>query len=316
MKRNNLIFALGAILILLAGFFAPSIVTNPFYFFAGYVIVQYIVIATGWNVLGGYAGYINFGAAAFFGSGVYLSAFLFNAFGLPLWVGIIGAAALGAILGLAMGYLTLQIQGVYFAIATLGLVIVLETIVHNLPGLGGARGMAVYGPAPPEWSGGPVQYVFFVILIIAVACVALARWIEHSWIGRGLRAVRASEDAAECSGVPTLKLKLVACSISGAMLAAAGAPYPFYTNFVEPVTAFSLLIGLNAIAMPLIGGTRSWAGPIIGAIILASAQQIATVTISSELNILFVGVVLIAFVALAPSGLLGLAKRKSAGTAQ
>jgi len=142
MKRNNLIFALGAILILLAGFFAPSIVTNPFYFFAGYVIVQYIVIATGWNVLGGYAGYINFGAAAFFGSGVYLSAFLFNAFGLPLWVGIIGAAALGAILGLAMGYLTLQIQGVYFAIATLGLVIVLETIVHNLPGLGGARGMA------------------------------------------------------------------------------------------------------------------------------------------------------------------------------
>ncbi len=100
------------------------------------------------------------------------------------------------------------------------------------------------------------------------------------------------------------------------MLAAAGAPYPFYTNFIEPVTAFSLLIGLNAIAMPLIGGTRSWAGPIIGAIVLASAQQIATVTISSELNILFVGVVLIAFVALAPNGLLGLAKRKSAGASK
>ena len=273
MNRRHLAFTLGALLVVAAGFFAPHIITNPFYFFAGYVIVQYIVIATGWNVLGGYAGYINFGAAAFFGTGVYVSAYLFNALGIPLWLGILCAAAVGALLGLIMGYLTLQIQGVYFAIATLGLVIVLETVVQNIPAVGGARGMAVYGPAPPEWAGGPVQYIFLVILVVAVVCVALARWIEYSWIGRGLRAVRASEDAAECSGVPTLKLKLLACSISGAMLAAAGAPYPFYTSFIEPVTAFSLLIGLNAIAMPLIGGTRSWVGPIIGAMLLASACE-------------------------------------------
>lgn len=313
MKRNNLVFTIAALAIIVAGFLAPSIVTNPFYFFAGYVIVQYIAISTGWNVLGGYAGYINFGAAAFFGLGVYISAFLFNVFEIPLWLGILCAAGAGALLGLGMGYLTLQIQGVYFAIATLGLVIVLETIIHNIPGMGGARGMAVYGPPPPDWSGGPVQYIFLVMLIVAVISVALARWIELSWVGRGLRAVRASEDAAECSGVPTLRLKLLACTVSGAILGAAGAPFPFYTSFVEPVTAFSLLIGLNAIAMPLIGGTRSWLGPVIGAILLASVQQIATVTISSELNILFVGLVLIAFVALAPNGILGLAKRKSGG---
>ncbi len=94
------------------------------------------------------------------------------------------------------------------------------------------------------------------------------------------------------------------------MLAAGGAPYAFYTSFVEPVTAFSLLIGLNAIAMPLIGGTRSWVGPVLGALLLATAQQVATVTISSELNILFVGLVLIAFVALAPGGILGLREQR------
>lgn len=316
MKRNNLIFGGAVLAILIAGVLMPSVVTNPFYYFAGYVILQYVTIATGWNILGGFAGYLNFGAAGFFGAGIYLSAFLFNTFNIPLWLGIAAAAGLGAVFGVLMGYLTLRIQGVYFAIATLGLVIVIETLIHNIPALGGASGMAIYGPPPPSWAAGPSQYMFVVMLLIAVCSVVLARWIQISWIGRALRAVRASEDAAECAGVPTLRVKLVACAVSGAVLAAAGAPFPFYTSFIEPVNAFSLMIGLNAIAMPLIGGTRSWAGPVIGALLLATAQQVATVTISSELNILFVGVVLIAFVTLAPNGILGLIRssRKKVST--
>ncbi len=310
MTKNSILFLVGIAIVLVLGFLMPWVLKNPFYFFVGYVVLQYVTIATGWNILGGYAGYINFGAAGFFGAGVYLSAFLFTTLGLPLPLCILAAAMLGAVLGLLMGYLTLRIQGVYFAIATLGLVVVLETIVHNIPALGGASGMAVYGPRQPFWSPGPSQYNFTVMLIIAAAAVTLARFVEISWIGRGLRAVRASEDAAECSGVPTLRLKLLACALSGAVLAAAGAPYPFYTSYVEPVTAFSLIIGLNAIAMPLIGGTRSWVGPVLGALLLASVQQIATVTISSELNILFVGLVLIAFVAFAPGGLAELFGRK------
>ncbi len=313
MTRGGMVFSLAMAAILLAGFLAPQVIRNPFYFFAGYVVLQYVVIATGWNILGGYAGYLNFGAAGFFGAGAYATAFLYTAFGIPFWGGLVVACAVGAALGLFMGYLTLRIQGVYFAIATLGLVIILETIVHNVDGLGGARGMVVYGPPPPGWAAGPSQYMFLLMLAIAVAGVSLARWMQLSWIGRGLRAVRASEDAAECSGVPTLRLKLLACAVSGAVLAAAGAPYPFYTSFVEPATAFSLLIGLNAIAMPLIGGTRSWLGPVIGALLLASTQQIATLTISSELNILFVGIVLIAFVALAPNGILGIVRARRAG---
>jgi branched-chain amino acid transport system permease protein len=147
------------------------------------------------------------------------------------------------------------------------------------------------------------------MLTIAVASIAIARWIEHSWIGRGLRALRASESAAECSGVPALRLKLLACAVSGGLLAAAGAPYPYYASFVEPSTAFSLVVGVNAIAMPLIGGTRSWIGPVLGAVLLGSIQQVTTVTISSELNILLVGLVLIALVAIAPGGLLALFPR-------
>jgi branched-chain amino acid transport system permease protein len=303
--RMPLFIALAA-LVIAGGFLLPQIVPNPFYFYAGYIVLQYIVIATGWNILGGYAGYTNFGASAFFGAGAYVAAFLFKAFGAPMLLQLAGAGLVGVILGVATGYLTLRIQGIYFAIATVALVVVLETLVHNIDYLGGAAGLPLLVPQPAAWFRGQPQYVFFIMLTLAVCAVVIARWIETSWVGRGLRAIRASEPAAECSGVPTLKLKLLACAISGGIMSMAGAPYPTYSSYLDPVSAFSLTIGLNALAMPLIGGTKTWLGPVIGAVLLASVQQITTVTISSEFNILAVGVVLIAFVALAPEGLLGL----------
>jgi branched-chain amino acid transport system permease protein len=305
-------FTLIALLVIGAGLFLPRIVSNPYYFYAGYVVLQYVVIATGWNILGGYAGYTNFGASAFFGAGAYAAAFLFKAFEAPLLFQILGAGAIGVLLGLAMGYLTLRVQGVYFAIATVALVIVLETVVHNVGYLGGASGMTHIAPPAPAWFGGQTQYVFCIMLGLAVGAVVLARWLEVSWVGRSFRAIRASEPAAEACGVPTLRLKLLACALSGGVMAAAGAPYPTYTSYLDPVSAFSLLIGLNALAMPLIGGTRTWVGPVIGAILLASVQQVATVTISSEFNILAVGLVLIAFVVAAPEGLLGLRLKRHA----
>ncbi len=303
--RMPLFIALAA-LVIAGGFYLPQIVPNPFYFFVGYVVLQYVAIATGWNILGGYAGYINFGASAFFGAGAYMSAFLFKAFGAPMLVQVLGAGCIGVVLGVVTGYLTLRIQGIYFAIATVALVVVMETVVHNTSYLGGAAGLPLLFPPPPAWFGGQPQYVFFVMLVLAVCAVVAARWIEVSWIGRGLRAIRANEPAAECSGVPTLKLKLLACAISGSIISMAGAPYPAYSSFVDPASTFSLIISLNALAMPLIGGTQSWLGPVIGALLLATVQQVATVTISSEFNILAVGLVLIAFVVLAPGGLLGL----------
>jgi branched-chain amino acid transport system permease protein len=300
------LFIATAALVIAGGVLLPHIVRNPFYFYAGYVVLQYVVIATGWNILGGYAGYTNFGASAFFGAGAYAAAFLFKAFGAPMLLQLICAGCVGVVLGVATGYLTLRIQGIYFAIATVALVVVLETLVHNIDYLGGSAGLPLLVPPPAAWFGGQPQYVFFIMLVLAVCAVVVARGIEISWIGRGLRAIRASEPAAECSGVPTLHLKLLACAISGSIISMAGAPYPTYSSYLDPASAFSLTIGLNALAMPLIGGTRSWLGPVIGAVLLAGVQQITTVTISSEFNILAVGAVLIAFVALAPEGLLGL----------
>ena len=141
-----------------------------------------------------------------------------------------------------------------------------------------------------------VQMLFFVQALLVVLAVAISRYIQNSWIGRGLQALKDDELAAECTGVPTLRLKLMACVISGALMCAAGAPAAMYLQYADPSSAFNLNYSVSALAMSLIGGTAHWAGPIIGAILLGTTQQLLTVTISSEVNVLVLGVMLVLFV--------------------
>ena len=294
--------------VIAAGVLVAYLRVNPYLYFAGYVILQYVVIATAWNILGGYAGYVNFGTPAFFALGAYTAVCLILTFRAPLPVLIVAGGLVSALLGLGIGYLTLRLRGVFFSIATLALAVVLQTMIINWEYVGGSRGLSVIRPAGPPF-GSYVTFLFTVMLALAVVAVTTTRFIERSWIGRGLAALRDDEDAAECMGVPTLRLKLFATTVSGFLLGVAGAPFPYYVTFVEPNSAFALDYAVNALAMPMIGGTTSWIGPVLGAVLLGSAQQLATVTISSELNLFIVGVVLVAFVVLAPEGILGLARR-------
>jgi branched-chain amino acid transport system permease protein len=290
------------------GILMAQLRVNPYIYFAGYVVLQYVVIATAWNVLGGYAGYVNFGTPAFFALGAYTAIFLIEAFKAPLPVLIVAGGLVSALLGLGIGYLTLRLKGVFFSIATFALSVVLQTLIINWEYVGGAKGFTLIRPPAPFFGNWGVL-LFTVMVALAAVTVLVARSIERSWIGRGLAALRDNEEAAECMGVPTLRLKLFATTVSGFFLGVAGAPFPYYVTYVEPSSAFDLNYAVNALAMPMIGGTTTWLGPVIGAILLGTAQQIATVTISSELNLLIVGVVLVLFVVLAPEGLTGLARR-------
>jgi len=304
-------FALGSVAVLAAALIAAGLVENEYFFFAGYVVLQFVVLATAWNILGGYAGYVNFGSGAFFAAGAYVAMALIKAFAAPLAVQVAAAMLVTGLMGFAVGALTLRLRGIFFSIATVAVAVICETVVMNWGFVGGARGIAVLVPQP-TLLGSTTRMLFVVMTLFALMAVAVARAIQVSWIGRGLRALRDSEEAAESLGVPTLKLKLFAATVSGALMGLAGAPFPTYMNFIEPASAFSLNYAVSALAMPIIGGTASWAGPVIGAVLLASAQQIVTVTVSSELNVLIVGVLLVVFVVIAPQGVLGLFRRAAA----
>jgi len=283
---------------------------NDYVFFAGYTVLQFVVLATAWNILGGYAGYVNFGTAAFFALGAYSTVFFHKFHPLPIPVLIVIGAAVSGLVGLGMGYLTLRLRGAFFAIATLALAVVLQTLVVNWDYVGGSRGAYVIRPADiPALDLPYIEYLFLVMLALAAISLVVARTVERSKLGYGFATIRDDELAAEASGVPTLKLKLIATALSGALMGMAGAPFPYYISYLQPSSAFALEYAVNAIAMPMIGGTTTWVGPLVGALLLGTLEQITTVTISSAVNLLIVGVLLVAFVIIAPNGLVGLWQR-------
>lgn len=281
-------------------------IRNEYFFSAAYTVLQFIILATAWNILGGYTGYVNFGSAAFFATGAYCSIFLYKALQPPLLVMIVTGTLVAGMLGLAVGYLTLRMRGVFFAIATLALSVVLYTFVVNWDYVGGARGAYILQPHEiPFGLSSYVHFLYSAMVAMTVLALVVARAIETSTIGRGLAAIRDDELAAECAGVPTLRLKLFSATVSGALMGMAGTTFPYYLSYVEPSAVFNLSYAVNSIAMPLIGGMHSWLGPVLGAVLLGSVQQVVQITISSAWNLLIVGVLLVAFVTVAPNGIIG-----------
>ena len=310
--------AVGIVLVLLTRVFF----TNDYFFFAAYVVLQYVVLSTAWNILGGYTGYINFGTGAFFAIGAYSSVVLHKLPALlksfdviipqvPLPLMIVVGGIVSGIVGLGTGYLTLRLRGVFFAIATLALAVVVQTLIVNWDFVGGSRGIYIIRPAQAPLGGGYIQYLYTLMMALAVFSVAIARWIERSRLGLGFAAIRDDELAAEAGGVPTLRLKLIATTLSGGLMGMAGAPLPYYVTYLDPASSFNLAYAVNSVAMPFIGGMTSWVGPILGAILLGTIQQLGSVGFFLDLNIpptfnlLIVGLLLILFVIITPNGIMG-----------
>jgi branched-chain amino acid transport system permease protein len=268
-------FALTLILLAAVVFGFGRWLGNSYAFFAGYVVVQYIVLGTAWNILGGYTGYVNFGITAFFAIGAYSTVVLHKLLPvLPLPAMIAVGGVLAGIVGLGTGYLTLRLRGVFFSIATLALAVVVQTLITNWDFVGGARGAYVLRPRTAPLIGGEyMQYLCLLMLGLCVIALVTARTIQRSALGYGFAAIRDDEAAAEASGVPTLRLKLIATTLSGAFMGMAGAPLPYYVTYLDPASGFSLNYAVNAIAMPLIGGTGSWLGPVVGAVLVGGLQE-------------------------------------------
>ena len=308
---RNTTFTLIALAVAAATFAVARLIDNAYVFFAGYVVLQYVVLATAWNILGGFTGYVNFGTAAFFALGAYTTVVLHKTMPLlPLPAMMMVGGAISGVIGLGMGYLTLRLRGTFFSIATLAMAVVAQTLITNWNFVGGSRGAYIIRPSEsPIFPGDYIQYLFVVMLLLSVMSVCLARAIQFSRLGFGFSAIRDDEAAAEASGVPTLKLKLIATALSGGLMGMAGAPLPYYVTYLDPASGFSLSYAVNTIAMPLIGGTATWLGPLIGAVLLGTLQQVATVTISSALSLLLVGILLVTFVIAAPKGIVGWFKK-------
>jgi branched-chain amino acid transport system permease protein len=262
-------------------------------------VLMFSTLALGWNIIGGYTGYVSFGNVVFFGLGTYATAVLWqhaHSQSIPLAIGlaIVSAVVFAAILG----YPILRLKGHYFGIATLGIALATEEIIENIDWLGGGSGFTIR------------QIDAFWMYYVAMWCVCAASLlatylVARSKLGYALVAIRENEEAAAVLGVDATKYKIVAWAISGAMAAAAGAVYAGANGFIDGPSAFGIDYNVFPIVMTILGGVGTVAGPIFGALILTAINE----TLWShfpQIHTLFFGAVIVLVVLFLPRGILWL----------
>jgi branched-chain amino acid transport system permease protein len=263
----------------------------------------YIVLAQSWNILGGYAGYLNLGLTVFLGAGVYTSAVLWHEAQLSPFLTAPLAGVAAAFAGVLIGIPTLRLRGAYFALVTMTLGFAAQILAFDLPLTQGAMG--IFLPNLALTPLGKERLFYFLFLLFAASVTALSYLIEHSNIGWALIAIRDDEEAAEMAGVRTARVKAIANAAACFIVGVAGALHAQRIAYVEPVATFSFDMSLNVVLMNVIGGAGSWLGPLVGAPLVLLTGDLLRVTFTSEVNRAIFGALMIVVALVVPGGIVG-----------
>jgi branched-chain amino acid transport system permease protein len=296
------IVAVGAALALL-----PALRLPAFYESFLYLVLHWIVLATSWNLLSGYSGYFSFGHGAFFGAGVYTTAVLAGKYDVPFLWTLPAAALVPAILGIALGAIVFRVRSVrgeLFALLTLAVTFVLATVVLNTP-IDGGPGVYLSTVAVPALAPTPAGTFYLLALALAVATLVIAYAVAKARLGLGLFAIHDDEDAAEVMGVPTYRYKLVAFGVSCALAGVAGGIHALFIQYITAPGVFNITVPLTVILMSVLGGTRHWAGPALGATVITILLYASTAADQAIAGKAIVGAILVAAVLFMPDGILG-----------
>jgi branched-chain amino acid transport system permease protein len=266
-------------------------------------LFMWITLAQSWNLISGLTGYVSFGHVAFFGMGAYTAGILIAKVGWP-WLGaclVAGAAA--ALLALVIGWPCLRLKGPYFAISMLGLNEVLRVAVSYYEGLtGGGNGLSL----PTLYASVPIYYAMG---LLALAVTGLAYVIVTSRFGLRLMTIREDEVAAEAMGIDTFRYKLYAFLLSAVAPGIAGGLAARDQGYIEPISVFPLITTITMIVMALFGGKGTIWGPVLGAVILFTFQELVWARYIYIHQLLF-GAVIVVVVLLMPRGILGVLQQK------
>ena len=297
-----------AVLVLLALLFAAPYIGLPVHLQSLlYVVFFWMTLATSWNILSGYSGYFSFGHGAFFGVGMYGMATLATKADWPVVPAALGSGVLAALLALAIGALVFnarKIRGESFALITLAVGFVLATLVVNTP-LDGGPGVYLMSVSLPQWGPKPASTFYYASLVLTVICLAVARWLFKAKAGLGLLAIHDDEDSAEVNGVPTFRLKMAAFALSSFFAGVMGAIHALYVSYVTVGETFNITVPLTVVLMSVLGGSRHWAGPMVGAVLITLLLNAFTAGDSALVGKIIIGLVLAGAVLIMPRGIVG-----------
>lgn len=303
---------------LLALALVPALRPPIFYVSLLYLVYHWAALATSWNILSGYSGYLSFGHGAFFGAGVYTTATLAGRFGVPfLWtlpVAGVVAAALGVAIG-AVVFRVHRLRGELFALLTLAVTFVLATVVLNT-GLDGGSGVYLSNVPVPKVLGTAAATIYLLGLAVCGAALWAAWLVAGSRLGRALFAIRDDEDVAEVMGVPTYRSKLHAIALSSLVAGVAGGIQAIFVTYVTVGETFAVTVPLYAVLMSMLGGVRHWAGPAIGAAFVTMLTYAFVGAEHAVLGRAVTGVTFVLVILFLPRGLTGVLTRRRHAAAE
>ena len=281
----------------------PQLVTS-YYIVLLTSILMYILLTVSWTIFSGPTGYMSLASAAFFGVGVYTSAILFPMMGaaLPLPLVIVIAGLASFILGLLVGALTLRLKGIYFAVFTFGLVLLIQ------------RFLLWFEMTITETRGRFVatlddNTIYYTMLVIFVATILTAYFIRRSKFGLALQSIGENEEAAAHIGINVTLVKVITFAITAVFMGAAGAIMAMKWTYIDPYIAFNPLLSFTPVLMAIFGGLGQFYGPIIGSIIFACLQEYLLTSRFADYYMLIFGGILVVAIAFMPNGLVGLIQK-------
>ena len=280
-----------------------------------YLICHWMILALSWNILSGYSGYFSFGHGAFFGIGMYTSAGLAANLKWPFLWTLPVAALTAAVFGVALGFVVFRVKSVrgeLFALLTLAITFVVGTVVLNTP-IDGGPGIYLNAVKVPAIGPTASSSIYLMALIGAVATLIISYRIQSSKLGIGLFAIHDDEDVAEVMGVPTFRYKLLAFGISCALAGLAGGIHALFVSYVTAGETFTIVVPLTVVLMSVLGGTRHWAGPAVGAIAITCLMYFFTAGNNPIAGKAAVGVILVLVILFMPNGILGYFLKRTAG---
>ncbi|WP_299808334.1 branched-chain amino acid ABC transporter permease [uncultured Roseibium sp.] len=265
---------------------------------------SYVVMASGWNILGGFTGYISLGHNVFFAVGGYFAGMIFARYGISTIILAPFAGLVAGLLGYLVGQITLRVRGPSFIISSLALVMIFRILFENWDFVGGAAGVSLKAnDLPVQWAKLPYYYAF---VIMAAFSVWAAYRIKHSKFGLGLRAISKDEIKAESAGINTRFYKTLAFAISAFFVGMAGAVWGEYLTYIRPNIFLIILVSVNMVLICILGGKGTIAGPVIGAVLLVAFNEFFVATLgASEINILATGLIMMLCLMFFPLGIVG-----------
>lgn len=279
-----------------------------------YLVCHWAILALSWNILSGYSGYFSFGHGAFFGIGMYTSAGLAANLNWPFLWTLPAAALMAALLGLVLGVVVFRVKSVrgeLFALLTLAVTFVVGTIVLNTR-IDGGPGIYLNAVAVPAIGPSAPSSLYLMALAGAVATMLIAYKVQASKLGIGLFAIHDDEDVAEVMGVPTFRYKLMAFALSCSLAGLAGGIHALFVSYVTAGETFNITVPLTVVLMSVLGGTRHWAGPAVGALFITVLLFMSAGS-NPVAGKAAVGVILIVVILFMPNGILGyFLKRRAA----